>query len=309
MKRLVSTVNLDRDTWLQYRKKGIGGSDAGAVCGLNPYSSPMKVYYDKTSDEVSDYDNEAMRQGRDLEDYVARRFTEETGLKVRRANAIFYDEERPYMLADADRLIVGQRAGLECKTVSPYSADKWKDGAIPMHYQLQCYHYMSVFQADCWYLAALIFGKELIIRKIGRDEETIGFLRKIEGDFWKNYVEKRVLPPPDGSEVSDKLILEAFGRGKVGVEIPLSGFRDKLSRRSELESLIDRMETEKKQIEQELKLYIGEAEAAEGEGYRVTWKNVISNRIDSKQLKTEKPDVYQKYLKPTNSRRLTIKAA
>lgn len=309
MKRLVSTVNLDRDTWLQYRKKGIGGSDAGAVCGLNPYSSPMKVYYDKISDETSDYDNEAMRQGRDLEDYVARRFTEETGLKVRRANAIYYDEEHPYMLADADRLIVGQRAGLECKTVNPYGADKWKDGAIPMHYQLQCYHYMSVFQADCWYLAALIFGKELIIRKIERDEETIGFLRKIEGDFWKNNVEKRVLPPPDGSETADKLILEAFGKGKVGEEIPLSGFRDKLGRRDELESLIDRMETEKKQIEQELKLYIGEAEAAEGEGYRVTWKNVVSNRIDSKQLKTEKPEIYQKYLKPTNSRRLTIKAA
>lgn len=66
MKKLVSTLGLDHEEWLRYRKNGIGGSDAGAVCGLNPYSSPMKVYYDKTSDETGDFDNESMRQGRDL---------------------------------------------------------------------------------------------------------------------------------------------------------------------------------------------------------------------------------------------------
>lgn len=68
-----------------------------------------------------------MRQGRDLENYVAQRFTEKTGLRVRRTNAIFQNEEHPIMLADFDRLIVGQKAGLECKTVSPYSADKWSN--------------------------------------------------------------------------------------------------------------------------------------------------------------------------------------
>ena len=53
----------------------------------------------------------AMRQGRDLEEYVAQRFTEATGLKVRRANAIYQNEEHPLLLADFDRLIVGQKAG------------------------------------------------------------------------------------------------------------------------------------------------------------------------------------------------------
>ena len=66
MKKLIATAGLSREEWLRYRKKGIGGSDAGAVCGLNPYSSPIKVYYDKTQEEISDYDNEAMRQGRDM---------------------------------------------------------------------------------------------------------------------------------------------------------------------------------------------------------------------------------------------------
>lgn len=169
MRRLVSTIDLPKTEWLKYRKTGITGTDVGAICGLNPYSSAFQVYQDKITDEISEFDNEAMRQGRDLEEYVARRFTDETGLKVRRANAIFQNEENPFMLADFDRLIVGQRAGLECKTVSPYSADKWSDGNIPLHYQMQVQHYLAVSGFDCWYLAAVIFGKEFLIRKIERD--------------------------------------------------------------------------------------------------------------------------------------------
>ena len=93
VKKLVSTLNLSKTEWLQYRKKGIGGSDAGAVCGLNPYVSEMDVYLDKiNSDIVEEKDNEAMKQGRDLEDYVARRFTEETGLKVRKRCRLFREK-------------------------------------------------------------------------------------------------------------------------------------------------------------------------------------------------------------------------
>ena len=72
----MSTLNLSREEWLQYRKAGIGGSDAGAICGLNPYRTAMQVYQDKISDACEDIDNEAMRQGREFEDYVARRFME-----------------------------------------------------------------------------------------------------------------------------------------------------------------------------------------------------------------------------------------
>lgn len=103
MKRLISTVNLDKTEWLRQRKKGITGTDVGAIVGMNPYRSAFDVYQDKITDEIEEIDNEAMRQGRDLEEYVAQRFCEETGLKVRRANAIYYNEQHPWMLADFDR--------------------------------------------------------------------------------------------------------------------------------------------------------------------------------------------------------------
>ena len=104
MKRMISTVGLSRADWLCTRRQGITGTDAGAITGMNPYVSAFQVYQDKLSTDIQETDNEAMRQGRDLEEYVASRFTEATGFKVRRANAIFQNEAHPIMLADFDRL-------------------------------------------------------------------------------------------------------------------------------------------------------------------------------------------------------------
>lgn len=308
MKRLTPTKELTRQQWLAYRKRGIGGSDAGAVCGLNPYRTAIQVYRDKTSEDTEEVDNEAMRQGREFEDYVARRFMEETGKKVKRANYMFYDEAHPFMLADVDRMIAGENAGLECKTASPFMAEKWKDGKIPLSYQLQCYHYMSVCNADAWYIAVLIYGREFKYYRLERDEEVIADLIRIEQDFWENHVLAHVLPDPDGSKIADSVIAEYF-KESVGETIPLSGFDEKLQRRQELVEVMERMEKEKRRIEQELKLYLGEAETAENENYRVSWKSVLSSRIDTAKLKAEEPEVYQRYLKPMQSRRFTVQAA
>lgn len=308
MRKVVSTLNLSREEWLKYRKQGIGGSDAGAICGLNPYRTAIQVYQDKISDTAEDIDNEAMRQGREFEDYVARRFMETTGKKVRRANAMFRSKEHPFMLADVDRMIVGENAGLECKTASPYMADKWKDGKIPLSYEIQCHHYMAVCGADAWYIAVLIYGREFKFYKIERDEELIADLIRVEQDFWENNVQKRIMPSPDGSKVADSVIAEYY-KESVEESILLTGFDEKLRRRQELVEVMERMETEKKQIEQEVKLYMGNAEVAENERYRVSWKAVSSNRLDEKRLKEEMPEVYEQYKKMSVSRRFSIKAA
>ena len=210
MKKLVSTLNLPREEWLRYRKQGIGGSDAGAICGLNPYCSAMQVYYGKTTEDIEDIDNEAMRQGREMEEYIAKRFSEKTGKKVRRANAMFYDEKNPFMLADVDRMVVGENAGLECKTASPFMAEYWSGDKIPLSYQMQCFHYMSVMNADAWYVAVLIYGREFKIYKLERDEEIIANLIQLEKNFWENNVLKRILPDPDGSKLADSVIADYY---------------------------------------------------------------------------------------------------
>ena len=121
------------------------------------------------------------------------------------------------MLANVDRLIVGENAGLECKTASAYSADKWKDGHIPESYEIQCHHYMAVTGADAWYIACVILGKEFIWHKIERDEEIIQMLIRLESDFGMiMFWPKRCRAGwKQGCQRSSGKILRIFGPGEI----------------------------------------------------------------------------------------------
>lgn len=305
----IPVADMGREEWLELRKTGIGGSDAGAICGLNPYSSPMKVYRDKTGGATEELDNEAVRQGHDLEEYVARRFTEATGLKVRRSNYMYRSTENPFMIADVDRLVVGEDAGLECKTASAYNADKWKDGDIPLHYVMQCCHYMAVTGKRIWYIAAVILGREFVCRRLEWDDDLIKTMTRMERDFWTGHVEKGIMPAPDGSSVCDAVLAQYFPAARKESTVRLKGFDGKLARREEILTQISELQQEQRQIEQEVKLYMQDNEFAECEGYRVSWSNVESARLDIRRIRQEKPEIYQDYAKISTSRRFQIRAA
>lgn len=305
----IYTGNMSRREWLALRKTGIGGSDAGAVCGVNPFRSAFDVWLDKTSGEIKEEDSEAMRQGRDLEEYAAERFTEETGIKVKRTNYFYRSDKNPFMTADPDRLIVGENAALECKTCSAYSADKWSGGKIPESYEIQCAHYMSVLDLDRMYIACVILGKGFEWRKIERDRDFERSLILLEKDFWENKVLERVIPDPDGSGAYDKALEDYFIRKDGKKSLPLKGFDRELERRRELTELIEKMETERNVIDQKIKLFMEDSESAVSEKYRISWPYTETSRLDIKRLKEERPDIYKEYVKVSGGRRFTVRIA
>lgn len=300
---------VDNTAWLRLRKSGIGGSDAGAICGVHPYSSAMKVFRDKTSEEVEEQDSESVRIGHDLEGYVAQRFMEATGLKVRKSNYMYRSVEHPFMIADVDRLVVGEDAGLECKTASAYNADKWADGNIPLHYVMQCYHYMAVTGRRTWYIAAVILGREFIYRRLEWDDELINRLTAMEENFWNDHVVKGIIPPPDGSRACDEVIEQYFHTAKKESAIELIGFDEKLRRREEILGFIAGLQEEQKQIEQEVKLFMQDNEYAGSARFKVSWKNIDTTKLDTKRIKAEKPEIYADYTKVSHSRRFEVKTA
>lgn len=309
MKQAISIKDMSREEWLRMRKAGIGGSDAGAICGLNPYVSPMKVYIEKTTDVVDLEDNEAMRQGRDLEEYVATRFTEETGMKVRRTNFMYFNKNHPFMFANVDRMIAGENAGLECKTASAYSASLWDNGNVPSQYIIQCNHYMAVTGADRWYLAVVILGKSFRYICVERDEKAISDLIQIEERFWNDNVVKRIPPEPDGSDASEQYLKALYDRATSGKELRLSGYDQELKRHNDLDELINKLEKEKRAIEEKIKMTMEDAETAYTDNYVISWKQYDQERFDSKKLRVENPDLYESYLKRVSTRRFVIKAA
>ena len=301
MKRLVSTKDLSHEDWLRSRKQGIGGSDIAAICGLSPFKSPLSVYFDKVSDAVEVVDNERMRIGRDLEDYVARRFEEETGKKVRRNNYILQHEDYPFLLANIDREIVGENAILECKTTNSFAKKSWEDG-IPDYYTLQVHHYISVMDLDRAYLAVLIGNECFRYYTIERDEEIIKNLIAISEDFWKNYVEKQIEPPPDGSNEYTERLAKRYDAIDNTIDLSSQDNRDKIARLATINDLEKELNQEKEQIKQELMLQMQDNEIAFVDDKKITWKWQQRTNVQGKELKKDFPDIYEKYSKSSSTR-------
>jgi putative phage-type endonuclease len=307
----IDTRPMSREDWLAARTQGIGGSDAGAIVGLNAYRSAVSVWADKTGrNEEPDVDNDAMRIGRDLEAYVASRWEEITGKKCHRRNAILKDPERPFMLSNVDRLVVGEDAGLEIKTASPYASDGWKDGGIPPSYEVQCLHYMAVTGAKRWYVAALIWP-HIETRIIERDEETIANLIDLEERFWHDYVEKDTMPPADGSKDAGEFLLKAYPESDINEVADLSGYQAALDRMTEIDAMSASLSEQKEQLKQSIMQAMGAAENGVCGPYTVTWKSTKPRvTIDSKRLKKEKPEIWENYSKTGKaSRRFSVKKA
>ncbi len=301
---MAKTLDISKNEWLELRRKGIGGSDAAAIIGLDRYRSAFDVYAEKIGLKSEEPDNEAMRQGRDLEDYVAQRFMEATGKKVRRRNAILQHPEYPFMTANIDRWVVGENAGFEAKTTSVLNRTKFAQGEYPPNYYVQCMHYMAVTGADRWYLAVLVLNKAFYVFTIERDEAEIQTLIDAEKDFWENHVLKQIPPAPDGTESTSELIKQLFPEAREREEIALYGHEDKIQQYLELEAQVKELTQKRDALKQELQLAMSDAEIGRAQGYIVEWKNQVRQNLDTKRLKKEQAEIYKNYLKPAQTVRV-----
>lgn len=202
---LVSTGNLPYEDWLEYRKQGIGGSDAAVVCGISRYKSPVELWMEKTGQLPSQETGEAAYWGNLLESLVREEFTKRTGISVTKPSALYQSEEHPFMLANVDGLCEDPAHGpciFEAKTASAYKAGEWED-SIPDEYMIQIQHYMAVTGYQGAYIAVLIGGNAFRWKFVERDEELIAMLISLEEDFWRHVQMVRPrpwmvpTPPPD----------------------------------------------------------------------------------------------------------------
>ena len=300
-KILAKTDQMTHEEWIVKRRSGIGGSDAGTICGLNPYGSLIELWADKTGRLPAKEDNEAMRIGRDLEEYVASRFTEATGKKVRRRNAMFCHDAHDFITANIDREIVGENAGLECKTTSVLNKTDYEGGSIPLHYLAQCRHYMNVMDFEKMYLAVLILGKGFFWYEIPYDKAEGDALLALEIDFWKNHIEPDARPEPDGSESAARVLEKLYEERRENT-IAMFEQQKAADELMVVKSQIKALEQREKALQQQLCVALGENTEGITEGYKVSWREQTRNTLDSKALKAEYPEIYEKYSKQSTSK-------
>ncbi len=287
MIKKISTA--DREAWKSLRHGYIGGSDAASVVGLNPFKSAYALWAEKTDKAPLFGGNLATEVGSFLEEFVAQKFAEQTGKKVRKVNQSFLNDAYPFAIANIDRDIVGEDAGLEIKTTSEMNLTKFKNGEYPANYYVQCVHYLAVTGKAKWYLAVLIGNREFRTFEIERDEAEINALMSAEKDFWE-LVKTDTPPAPDGSDSTSETISVIYPESDDET-VDLTAYEGDMKQYIALTSQIKGLTAIKDELANKVKAYMGKAGRGVSEGFKVAYTSAVRNTFDAKRFSADYPNM------------------
>lgn len=202
----------DRAEWLQARAGRIGGSDASAIIGMNPYKTNLDLWQEKTGRTVPEdiSDKPYVLYGAKAEEHLRALFELDfpeyhVGYEE---NNMWLNDRMPWAHASLDGWLIdqeGRKGVLEFKTTNILQSmqkEKWNQ-RIPDNYYIQILHYLMVTEFDFAVLVAQLksdFGGEIYKQtkhyKIERSEvqADIEFLENSEKEFWKQ-MQSGIRPP------------------------------------------------------------------------------------------------------------------
>lgn len=266
---------VDRAAWKASRAQGIGASEAAAVFGLSPYTTPLQLYLEKRGDlEPSEREFEHLKWGRYLEAPLCMAFGDETGRKVVKepAFALRRHPSQTWMVATLDATqepLPGATAPtpqpgpgvLELKNAGAWNIKEWKEEP-PLAFQIQVQHQLAVTGWSYGSIAALVAGNRFVWQDVERNDEFIEILIKKEFQFWE-HVQAGIPPEADGDEDTRRMLSRAFPRDNgelIVLDDPV--WIDADERLQALKVEIDTATEEYEKIRNTIRLAMGEATAA-----------------------------------------------
>lgn len=295
--------------WLEKRKGFIGGSDAAAVMGLNPYCSPYSLWAEKTGKIEPFKGNLTTEVGSFLEEFVAELFTRETGKKLRRKNRILHNNEYPWAIANVDRMVVGEKALLEIKTTTSMPNMKLiRNEEYPAPWYCQVMHYLAVTGLPKGYLAVLVNNREFHLFEIDRDDAEIAALMEQEAAFYQMMINDTP-PEVDGMDSTGSAIGQIYGDSMPGLEIDATPIGDHLRQYLMFGKQINQLKAMQDAEANAVKVYMGEAEKGENGEFRVSWKPQTRTSFDHKAYLKDNPYEEEKmapYMKKSENRTFRV---
>lgn len=216
-------VPLHSPEWYNFRRSGVGGSEAGTVLGsqFNQYGSRIKIFYQKIGAVAQDTEpSEVCRHGSLLEEYIVEKWwryfngniedtiknqlSDNVVRKCQMVNGYYTNSDYPWLFCSLDRKInkgqmmlnedgtglldINPGTGiLECKTINSFVSRKY-DGGIPPYQIIQCQMYMGVLGIDYCEIAILEDGRKFYCLPIRFSEPTFNYILEKTFDFWQNHV-------------------------------------------------------------------------------------------------------------------------
>jgi len=280
----------NREQFLAERLSGMGGSDAAAICGLNPYKSALQVWREKVGLHVTE-ESEAMFWGTALEPVILKRYDKivkerygETAEVI--PGEFFRHIDHPFLIAHCDGVLVNRQNGsgpqvdtafgiVEVKTAGDRMkgdwGEEWSDD-IPQAYLTQVQHYLGVTGLDFCHVAVLFGGHEFRIYEVKANPEFIASLFELETRFWNEHVVPQVPPPPDGSESAKKMLDEMYP-ADTGATVEATGevieWVEEFFRQRKAEKLA---KEKKEEAQNHVIAFMGEAAILTGPDFKITYK-------------------------------------
>lgn len=300
----------NEEKWHELRALGIGGSDIGALLGVNKWKSAIDVYLDKTQGNKG-IDNRFTHFGHKLEKVVFEEFAERH--QELKCYTVPYTIKRGVCTANLDGMVYDpekDRYGvLELKTTSEYNKGEWEGETVPQSYYAQVQHYLFVTGLSYAYIACLIGGNDYREFYVERNLDDAELIKNTATNFWNNHVLKSVPPMLDGSDAYSKYLLERAEKENDEV-IELNDLTDKASEYKDLKEQIAALEKELKLKEQEILLEMNNKSCKKAKAGAYKFTIVTTNRksVDKKALERDHGDLIEQ-VKTLEEQYTTIKSS
>jgi putative phage-type endonuclease len=310
-----------RIDWLKQRQSGIGGSEIAAICGMNPFKTPMQIWESKVNPVENEETSEPAYWGNTLEEVVAKEYAKRTGRKVQRITTQMRHPDFSFAIANIDRAVINPDISgnvrfkdgkittdriLECKTANGFSVKQWGESGsdyVPDAYLIQCQWYMGVTGASITDLAVLIGGQDFRIYTILRDDELINDLLQQGAAFWE-LVQSRTEPDPVNYPEAVKKWANSNPALVVQADELLVNDLDAIG---DIKSKIKELEAKEDEIKARVLMAMKEAEILTYQGFKVaTCKTQTRTSFDAKSFEKDYPNLYAQYKKTSSTRVLRI---
>ena len=281
----------------------IGGSDASVICGISPWKTPYQLWLEKTGkDPPPHIDNPAIHWGNILEPVLRQEFERLEGIKLTGIQEEVVHPEHDFIVGHIDGKfeIEGKAAGWEGKTTRRNFLEgdgkAWGDAGtdhVPIHYLIQCMHYLACTGFDRWALSVLIGGQDFRTYMIVRDEELINRIIEKEVLFWEQV--KTDTPPEPVSERDIKAAYPPISDKKIYADIDIYKAQIALK---DVKMEIKDLNKQRTDLEILIKQYMQDAEElAYKDTCLATWKEYSKECFDVDQFLKDHPELYKQYLK------------
>ena len=294
---------------LEQRLDYITGSDAAVILGLSQWKNKIELWQEKTRQRPLEYREPTQQQkwGTIVESSIAEFFAQETGKQIEVDDNFIISAKQPFMAANIDRRIVGENAGLECKSAA--HAHGWGeqgDNTIPLAYLCQVVHYAITLDTDRYYTAVTIMGRDFRHYTYERNAAFEKFLIEKEEEFW-HHVQTETPPPATTHDEIISLYKTMESEPVIAthtVDLAIDNLKLCVAEEKRIEEL-------KAEYQNIIKAHMQNHEVLVGLDGKIaaTWKlSKPSKRFNAKQFQRAHKELYESYSdEQPGSRRFLIK--